>query len=150
MEILGIGIPELGLILVIIFLVMGPKDMVNTARRIARTIRAFSRSELWRTTIDTWRMAKDIPTELLRESGLEEARTELVKMSQDLDQWKKEVDSPAQPSENHILPADSQTAGQPVEAAVAQQDSPGESPDPVTTEENQSGADTASSIHTNQ
>lgn len=93
MEILGIGIPELGLILLIIFLVMGPKDMVGTARRIARTVRALTHSEIWRTTIETWRMAKDIPDELLRESGLDEARAELNKMNQDLAQWKREVGS---------------------------------------------------------
>lgn len=95
MEILGIGIPELGLILLIIFLVMGPKDMVGTARRIARTVRALSHSEAWRTIAETWKMARDIPDELLRESGLDEARAELNKMNQDLDQWKREVGSDA-------------------------------------------------------
>lgn len=104
MEILGIGIPELGLILLIIFLVMGPKDMVGTARRIARTIRALSRSEAWRTVAETWRMTRDIPDELLRESGLDDARAELEKMNQDLDQWKREVAIDASPAGKRGLP----------------------------------------------
>lgn len=93
MDILGIGLPELGLILVIILLVLGPKDMVNTSRRIARTIRMLTRSEFWRTTREAWKMAQELPNELLRESGLDETRAEMDRMNRDLDQWKRENDS---------------------------------------------------------
>lgn len=104
MDFLGIGLSELGLILVIILIVMGPKDMVGTARRIARTIRAITHSEFWQTTREAWKMARDLPTELLRESGLNETRAELEQMGTDLNQWKREVDLSLRPDANRDLP----------------------------------------------
>jgi Sec-independent protein translocase protein TatA len=122
MEFLGIGLPELGLILVVALLVLGPKDMVSTSRRIARTIRALSQSEFWRTTREAWKMAKDIPTELLRESGLDEARSELDKLGSDLNQWKREVDLTVQPGNNRILPPVQLPDAQLADEKHAQQD----------------------------
>lgn len=128
MEILGIGLPELGLILVIILLVLGPKDMVNTSRRIARTIRMLTRSEFWRTTREAWKMAQELPNELLRESGLDETRGEIERMNQDLNQWKREIDSP-----NQTLPS----VDQPQRAPLLPDPPQGE---PETPEENRSDA----------
>lgn len=119
MEVLGIGLPELVLILVIIFLVMGPKDMASTARRIARTIRTLTQSEFWRATREAWRMAQDIPNELLRETGLEEAQKELNQMSSQLNQWSREVDSTLKaPDANRILPPVQEATPQAAEAAA--------------------------------
>jgi len=150
MDFLGIGLPELGLILVVALLVLGPKDMVSTARRIARTIRALSQSEFWRTTREAWKMAKDIPTELLRESGLDEARTELNKLGSDLDQWKREVDLTAQPGNNRILPParlpDAQLADD-----LSEQIEPAADPaDPTQSETNPRGEDPAEFIRANE
>jgi Sec-independent protein translocase protein TatA len=122
MDFLGIGLPELGMILVIVLIVMGPKDMVGTARRIARTIRVLTQSEFWRTTREAWKMARDLPNELLRDSALEETRAELNQMNRDLNQWKREVDLTAPPQENRILPP-AQAAIQPqVEPSVEEPD----------------------------
>ena len=121
MEVLGIGLPELVLILVIIFLVMGPKDMASTARRIARTIRSLTQSEFWRATREAWRMAQDIPNELLRETGLEDAQKELNQMGSQLNQWSREVDSTLKaPDANRILPPSQEAAPQAAEAAESQ------------------------------
>lgn len=118
MEVLGIGLPELVLILVIIFLVLGPKDMASTARRIARTIRALTQSEFWRVTREAWRMAQDIPNELLRETGLEEAQKDLNQMSNQLNQWSREVNSTVRsPVDNSIRPPTPQAT-----EAIAQAD----------------------------
>ena len=113
MEVLGLGLPELVLILVIIFLVLGPKDMASTARRVARTIRSLTQSEFWRTTREAWRMAQDIPNELLRESGLEEAQKELQQMSNQLNQWSREMDTTLKaPDSNRIQPPAAEAAPQ--------------------------------------
>ncbi|NMB68710.1 MAG: hypothetical protein GYA20_08105 [Chloroflexi bacterium] len=118
MEVLGIGLPELAFILVIIFLVLGPKDMASTARRVARTIRSLTQSEFWRATREAWRMAQDIPNELLRESGLEEAQKELQQMSNQLNQWSREMDTTLKaPDSNRIQPPVQETAPQATEAA---------------------------------
>ena len=156
MDFLGIGLPELGLILVVALLVLGPKDMVSTARRIARTIRALSQSEFWRTTREAWKMAKDIPTELLRESGLDEARSELNKLGSDLNQWKREVDLTAQPGNNRILPPARQPDAQLADAMDEPQD-PADAPsvqtgtsDAITPETDLSGDDPAEFIRANE
>lgn len=147
MDFLGIGLPELGLILVVALLVLGPKDMVSTARRIARTIRALSQSEFWRITREAWKMAKDIPTELLRESGLDEARSELNKLGSDLDQWKREVDLTARTGNNRILPPAQQPDAQLAEGGIEPQDPASEpagqadSADPIRTETDINGDD---------
>jgi Sec-independent protein translocase protein TatA len=94
MDILGIGLPEFGLILVIVFLVLAPKDMASTAKRIARTIRALTQSEMWRSIREAWKMAQDIPNELLHEAGLEEAQEDLSKFRKDLNKFQRELTSP--------------------------------------------------------
>lgn len=130
MEVLGIGLPEFVLILVIIFLVLGPKDMASTARRIARTIRTLTQSEFWRATREAWRMAQDIPNELLRETGLEEAQKELTQMNRQLNDWSREVDATIKaPDPNRILPPEPETAAQAAEATAGPNDPP---PDPST------------------
>ncbi len=156
MDFLGIGLPELGLILVVALLVLGPKDMVSTARRIARTIRALTQSEFWRTTREAWKMAKDIPTELLRESGLDEARSELNKLGSDLNQWKREVDLTAQPGNNRILPPALQPEAQPADDTREQPDPADEpavepeSSDAIINETDLSGDDPAEFIRANE
>lgn len=138
MEILGIGLPELGLILVIILLVLGPKDMVNTSRRIARTIRMLTRSEFWRTTREAWKMAQELPNELLRESGLDETRGEIERMNQDLNQWKREIDSP-----NQALPSVDQPQRAPLLPDPPQDE-------PETPEENRSDANEDQPLSSNE
>lgn len=127
MDFLGIGLPELALILVIVLIVLGPKDMAGTARRLARTVRTLTQSEFWRATREAWRMAQDIPNELLRDTGLEEAQKDLNKINSDLNKWNHEANSAARiPPPNRILPpADGQAdrqeknVEQPREAAAA-------------------------------
>lgn len=101
MEIFGIGLPELALILVVVFLVLGPKDMASTARRLARTIRMLTQSDFWRATRQAWKMAQDIPGELLRETGLEEARQDLVQLQTEINK------SPAGMMEPHSVESSS-------------------------------------------
>lgn len=142
MEVLGIGLPELVFILVIIFLVLGPKDMASTARRIARTIRSLTQSEFWRATREAWRMAQDIPNELLRETGLEEAQKELDRMSSQLNQWSREVNSTVNsPIDNSIRPPTPQTA----EATAQLEDLPAAGPDETADRLNKSSG--ADSVH---
>ncbi len=72
MDILGIGPLELLLIAIIMLVVLGPRDLVKTARAAGRFIRTIIRSPLWSTVMNTSREIREIPTRLVRESGLEE------------------------------------------------------------------------------
>lgn len=72
MNILGIGPLELVLILIISILVLGPQQMVVTARKAGALVRKVVKSPIWGTIMDTSREIRDIPTKLVREAGLDE------------------------------------------------------------------------------
>ena len=77
MEILGIGPLEIVLVLILALVVLGPQDMVATARKIGLWVRKFTRSEMWAEIMDTSREIRQIPNALLRDTGLQEAANDL-------------------------------------------------------------------------
>lgn len=70
MEFLGIGPLELVFIVLIALIILGPKDMIRTGRSIGRFLRKTILSPTW---ISIQRKMRNLPTELMREVGLEEA-----------------------------------------------------------------------------
>jgi Sec-independent protein translocase protein TatA len=84
MEILNIGPLELIIILMLMFIILGPKDMVKTAQRIGRWVRSVTTSPMWR---EVWGISQDIrepPKKLMDESGLQEALTEVKQTTQEV------------------------------------------------------------------
>lgn len=106
MEILGLGIPEWLVFLALIILVVGPKDMVSFAQRAARLIRKASQSELWREFRATERELRDLPTQLIREAGIEELQKTTQEFQQEIGGSLKpgNVEPPAapQPTETDV------------------------------------------------
>jgi sec-independent protein translocase protein TatB len=82
MNILGIGPLELVLIIVIMILVLGPQQMVVTARKAGALFRKVVKSPIWGTIMDTSREIRDIPTKLVREAGLDEEFKEMKETAQ--------------------------------------------------------------------
>ena len=72
MSFFGIGPMELIFILIIMVLVLGPKNMVISAKNLGVTLRKIVKSPLWTTVMDTSREIREIPTRLIREAGIEE------------------------------------------------------------------------------
>jgi len=77
MNILGIGPLELVFIIVIMVLVLGPEQMVSTARKTGAFFRKVVKSPLWHTIMDTSRELRDLPTRIVREAGIEEDLKEI-------------------------------------------------------------------------
>ncbi|MHC1785382.1 MAG: hypothetical protein AB9891_21980 [Anaerolineaceae bacterium] len=77
MEILNIGFPELILILIIMLIVLGPDQSIQQMKNLARFIRKLVRSPLWADIMNTSREIKDLPTKMMRETGLEEEVAEM-------------------------------------------------------------------------
>ena len=77
MNILGIGISELVFIVLIILIVLGPKDMQKASKTIAGQMRKIITSPEWRAIKDASQEAKDLPNKWMREAGLEEIQNEL-------------------------------------------------------------------------
>jgi Sec-independent protein translocase protein TatA len=92
MEILNIGPLELIIILALMFILLGPKEMVLTAHRIGAWVRNFLRSPMWR---EIWGISQDIrelPKKIVSESGLEETMEELKQTTQEAtDEINKEL-----------------------------------------------------------
>ncbi len=72
MDILGIGIPELGFIILIAIIVLGPKDMQKAGKTIGKWMRKVVISPEWREIKNASRQMKQLPTQLMREANLEE------------------------------------------------------------------------------
>jgi Sec-independent protein translocase protein TatA len=72
MEILGIGPLEIILILVLALIIFGPKEIDNAGKTIGKNLNKLIRSDTWKTINQTSQELKNLPTRLMRESGLDE------------------------------------------------------------------------------
>jgi sec-independent protein translocase protein TatB len=77
MEILGIGPLELLLIVLIVLIILGPKEMEKTARTIGRSLNKLVKSNIWRDIRVTSEKVRNLPTELMRQAELEELQKTL-------------------------------------------------------------------------
>lgn len=88
MDLLGIGASELLLILLIVILVIGPRDIGKTARSIGRFLNRLYKSEEWRTLLEASRTLRTLPNRLAREAQLEE----LKEIEESLKEAKNEIE----------------------------------------------------------
>lgn len=79
MKIFNIGPLELILILVVMFILLGPSGMQNTARQVGKWIRQVIRSPMWGEIMGYSREIRELPTKIVRDTGLEEDMAEIRK-----------------------------------------------------------------------
>lgn len=72
MDIFGIGPLELVFIIIIVLLVLGPKEMVSALRTIGKVLRSIVTSDWWSSTKQTIQDVRKLPYDLMREAGMEE------------------------------------------------------------------------------
>jgi Sec-independent protein translocase protein TatA len=72
MELFGVGLPELFFIVIIALIVLGPKDMAATGKKMGTWLRKLVMSPGWRTFQDTSREIRNLPNRLMREAGVDE------------------------------------------------------------------------------
>ena len=77
MEVFGIGPLELLLIFLLALILLGPKDMVNSAKKLANWIRGFRESDLWKSTKEI----SEMPKKIMKETGLEDELSQMRNMS---------------------------------------------------------------------
>lgn len=77
MEIFGIGPLELLFIVLIALIVLGPKEMMSTAKKSAAWLKKLRQSDVWNSTKEVM----DIPNQVLHESGLDKELRELQNVS---------------------------------------------------------------------
>lgn len=84
MRIFNIGIREVLLLLVIMLILFGPKQMQENARKFAQTIRRIVRSDTWRMFLGMYDDVNAIKDEVIRESGIREVRDSLRGVNREL------------------------------------------------------------------
>lgn len=77
MDFLGIGPLELVIVFIIILLILGPKEMVNTGKTIGEIFRKVSRSDEWKGLNKITREIRTLPNRLAREAELENLKEEI-------------------------------------------------------------------------
>jgi Sec-independent protein translocase protein TatA len=95
MEILGIGIPENIFVVIIILIVLGPKDMQKAGATIGKWMRNIITSDSWKIFQQTSREIRTLPNKLIRE-----ANDELRKVGQEINP----ASSPADKGRGSITP----------------------------------------------
>ena len=110
MELFGIGPLEFLLIVLLMMVVLGPRDMVTSAQKAGRFIRKVIKSPMWSEVLDVQREIRDLPTRLVNESGLEEDIKYLKEAAKEpgiaLSEIKQEVSSAVSSANpNQILPS---------------------------------------------
>ena len=101
MDFLGIGPAEFILILLVIILVIGPKDIGKTAQTLGRFLNRLYKSDEWRTITEASKTIRTLPNRLAREAELEElkeikdtfkdAKKDLVEAKEELDEGAKSI-----------------------------------------------------------
>jgi Sec-independent protein translocase protein TatA len=77
MEIFGVGPLEFLLILVMALVILGPQDMVSTARKIGQWVYRVVRSPTWQAILATTQDLRELPQKIVRDAGIEEAMQEV-------------------------------------------------------------------------
>lgn len=72
MDILGIGFSELIFIVLIAFIVLGPRDMRKAGKTLGKWMNKIVRSKEWQEIKDASHQIKTLPNKLMREANLDE------------------------------------------------------------------------------
>lgn len=84
MEILGIGLPEILFILLLVLVLINPKDMKATGLTIGRLLRRVVTSPLWQELRSVWAGITHLPYQLMREANLEDLPKTIQQTEQEL------------------------------------------------------------------
>lgn len=95
MQILNIGPLELIIVLLIMFLLLGPREMILMAQRIGKWIRSFVRSPMWKEIMGYSQEIRELPQKLMDDTGLretlDEIKTSTTQTTQELNQTVQEA-----------------------------------------------------------
>ena len=91
MEIFGIGPLELLLIMLLVLIIFGPKDLQKAGKTIGQTLNKLVKSDTWRTVTDASRRLRTLPNELMREANIEELRQQEKAITKELQDQVGEV-----------------------------------------------------------
>ena len=91
MRIFNVGIREVILLLVIMLILFGPRQLQENARNLAKAIRRFVRSDTWRTFLGLVDDVNTIKDQVIRESGIKEVQDSLRGVNRQLGELDTEL-----------------------------------------------------------
>ncbi|MBG0786873.1 MAG: twin-arginine translocase TatA/TatE family subunit [Anaerolineaceae bacterium] len=86
MEIFNIGILEFLFILLLAFIILGPKKAVELAGEVGRWVKDFVKSPFWREIVNTSKEIKDIPRKLMDEAEVQQTIDEINRTTTEVNQ----------------------------------------------------------------
>lgn len=89
MEIFNIGLPELILIFLLMLVLLGPKGMIQAGYKLGAFLRKVIKSPLWSSLMSASREIREIPNQIVKESGLDKDLAELRRSQAELKQLPK-------------------------------------------------------------
>lgn len=93
MQIFNVGALEILFILIIAFLVLGPKRTINTARDVGKWVRNIVKSPFWREIVTTSSEIRELPKKIMDDAELQKMIADLDLTSQELKQIINEAHS---------------------------------------------------------
>lgn len=96
MSILGIGAPELLLILLLVVVILGPERAREAGTMVGRFLKRLISSQFWRDLAQAARFMQQLPQNLLRMAELEETGTQLRREVEDLRRGVEEIRKPVE------------------------------------------------------
>jgi Sec-independent protein translocase protein TatA len=126
MEIFGIGFGELLLIVLIILILFGPKEMVKTGKTLGQWLNRMVRSPTYQVLTKTGEELKNLPRNLMREANLQEFEKDFQQIGEDVKGQTKAIGGALASSfdENKIFAPQEQTAQNKQEQQEAQPEQP--------------------------
>ncbi|MCB2202952.1 hypothetical protein KQH56_02995 [bacterium] len=91
MELFNIGAPEFLFILLLVFIVLGPKRAVDLAGQVGRWVRDMVRSPFWKDIVSTSKDIKDIPRKIMDEAEIQNTIDEIERSTKGINQDLKDV-----------------------------------------------------------
>lgn len=86
MEIFNIGILELLFILLLAFIILGPKKAVELAGEVGRWVKDFVKSPFWKEIVNTSKDIKDIPRKLMDDAEVQRTIEDLERTTREVNE----------------------------------------------------------------
>ena len=118
MRIFNVGVREVILLLVIMLILFGPRQMQENARNLAKGIRKFVRSDTWRTFLGLVDDVNTIKDQVIRESGIQEVQDSLRGVNRQLHEIDGELHSFSRPGMDPEQAPQTGNPAKPEEAAA--------------------------------
>ena len=84
MQIFNVGVLEILFILILAFIVLGPKRTIKTARDVGSWIRNLAKSPFWREIVSTSSEIRDLPRRIMDDAELQNLVEELDLSTQEI------------------------------------------------------------------